>query len=111
MALDFKCGHQVVQGRDSDLSKRSPKQNRRELESHAGQRAGGMILDRIVMGAHCVGSGFLSPISADFGKMSKQLLCLDTFSIHPCAVVTFHEPLPQMIERLAEPLQEPIDCS
>jgi hypothetical protein len=31
------------------------------------------------------------------GKVSKQWLCLDAFSIHPCAVVTFHEPVPRRI--------------
>jgi serine/threonine protein kinase len=43
-----------------------------------------------------------------FGKVSKHWLCLDTFSIHPCAVVTFHEPVPRMIERLGKLVHEPL---
>ena len=43
--------------------------------------------------------------------VSKQRLCLDTFSIHPCAVVTFHEPVPRMIEWLRKPVQESIGGS
>ena len=43
-----------------------------------------------------------------FGKVSKQWLCLDTFSIHSCAVVTFHEPVPRIIEWLGKVVQEPI---
>jgi hypothetical protein len=31
---------------------------------------------------------------------------LDTFSIHPCAVVTFHEPVPRMIEWVGKLVHE-----
>ena len=43
-----------------------------------------------------------------FGKVSKHWLCLDTFSIHPCAVVTFHEPVPRRIEWLGKLVHEPL---
>jgi hypothetical protein len=43
-----------------------------------------------------------------FGKVSKHWRCLDTFSIHPCAVVTFLEPVPRMIERLGKLVHQPL---
>jgi serine/threonine protein kinase len=46
-----------------------------------------------------------------FGKVSKHWRCLDTFSVHPCAVVIFHEPVPRRIEWLLELVQEPHDGS
>jgi hypothetical protein len=53
-------------------------------------------------------NGALPVTDIGFGKVSKHWCCLDTFSIHPCAVVTFHEPVPRMIERLGKLVREPL---
>jgi hypothetical protein len=41
-------------------------------------------------------------------KVSKHCRCLDTFSIHPCAVVTFHKRVPRRIEWLGKLVHKPL---
>jgi hypothetical protein len=50
---------------------------------------------------------------ADIGlwKVAKIFHFLATFQVHPCAVLTFHEPVAQMIEWLGKLAQEPLDGS
>jgi hypothetical protein len=43
--------------------------------------------------------------------VSKQLLCVDTFWIHPWTVVTFHELVPQIFKWLRKPVREPFGGS
>ena len=65
-------------------------------------------LDLIAFGAALKSSASSAITDIGFRKVSKHWLCLDTFSIHPCAVVTFHEPVPRRIEWLGKLVHEPL---
>ena len=50
---------------------------------------------------------------ADIGlwKVAKIVHFLAIFQVHPCSVLTFHEPVAQMIKWLGKLVQEPLDGS
>ena len=63
-----------------------------------------LAINRVAQPENCA----LPVTDIGFGKVSKILHFLATFLIHRCAVVTFHEPVAQMIEWLGKLVHEPL---
>ena len=58
-------------------------------------------------------AGLVPPGTSMIGlwKVAKIVHFLATFQVHPCAVLTFHESVAQMLEWLGKLVQEPLDGS
>jgi hypothetical protein len=52
--------------------------------------------------------GGLPKVNISLWKVAKIIHFLATFQVHPCTVLTFHEPMPRRIDWPGKLVQEPL---